>query len=90
MPRSKIIYEEKCELIAKFSHPRAKEYLNYDARIRIRDSGKTPVEMTLTFDDTPPFVAPMPPEKQSFKAASIAELYSKVVNWFRKHGCELI
>lgn len=90
MPRSKILYEEKCELTAKFSHPKAKEYLNYGARIRIRDSGKTPVEMRLTFDGTPPFVAPMPPEKHSFKAASIAELYSKTAKWFRKYRYELI
>ena len=90
MPRSKVIYEEKSELIAKFSHPKAEEYLNYDAKIQIRDSGKTPVEMRLTFDGIPPFVAPMPPEKYRFKAASITELCSKLVKWLRKHGYELI
>jgi len=90
MARSKIIYEETSELIAKFAHPKAKEYLNYDARIRIRDSGKTPVEMVLTFDGIVPFLAPMPPEEHSVKAASVVELYSKVGKWFRKHGYELI
>jgi hypothetical protein len=90
MKRSQIIYEEKSELIAKFSHPRAKEYLNYDARIRIKDSGKTPVEMILKFNGTLPFLAPMPPNEHSFKAASIVELYSKIGKWFRKHGYELI
>ena len=90
MPRPKIIYEESSELIAKFAHPKAKEYLNYDARIWIRDSGKAPVEMKLKFDGIVPFVAPMPPEEHIVKASSIVELYSKVGKWFRKHGYELI
>ena len=90
MPRSKIIYEEKSELIAKFAHPKAKEFLNYDARIRIRDSGKAPVEMVLSFDGIVPFLAPMPPEEHTVKAASIVELYSKLARWFRKHGYELV
>ena len=90
MARPKIIYEETNELIAKFAHSKAKEYLNYDARIRIRDSGKTPIEMVLKFDGIVPFLAPMPPEEHTVKAASIVELYSKVSRWFRKHEYELI
>ena len=90
MPRPKIIYEETRELIAKFAHPKAKEYLNYAARIRIKDSGKAPVEMRLEFDGIVPFLAPMPPKEHIVKAASVVGLYSKVVRWFRKHGYELI
>ena len=90
MARPKVIYDEKSELIAKFAHPKAKEYLNYDARIRIKDSGKAPVEVCLTFDGIVPFLAPMPPEEHTIKAASVVELYSKLSRWFRKHGYELV
>ena len=90
MPRAKIIYEESSELIAKFAHPKSKEYVIYDACIRIKDSGKTPVEMALKFDGIVPFLAPMPPEEHTVRAASIVELYSKIGNWFRSHGYELI
>jgi len=89
MARSKSIYEERGRLIAKYSHPKSDEYLSYDATIRIRDSGKSPVEMTLKFDGIHPFLAPMPPEDHSIKAASVAELYSKVGKWFRKHGYDV-
>ena len=90
MARSKVIYEEKSQLLAKFSHPRARDYLNYDARIRIKDSGKTPIEMSLTFDGIRPLAAPMPPEEHTFRAASVMELQSKALRWFRKHGYELM
>jgi len=89
MTRSKTIYEEKGELIAKYFHPKSDDYLSYDVTIQIKDSGKSPVGMSLKFNGIYLFMAPMPPEEHSIKAASIVELYSKVGRWFHKYGYEL-
>ena len=90
MDKPTIIYEEKSELIAGFLHPQSDDYLSYDVWIRIKDSGKAPVEMILKFKGIVPFVAPMPPREHSTRATSIVELYSKIGKWFRKYGYELI
>ncbi|ETR68669.1 MAG: hypothetical protein OMM_10287 [Candidatus Magnetoglobus multicellularis str. Araruama] len=86
MKKASIIYEEKRILAAKFNHPQSDDYLHYESTIRIKDSGKTPVEMILKFDGTYPYSAPMPPEEHKIKAPAILDLFSKVDRWFKKHG----
>ncbi len=86
MKKAVVIYEERRVLTAKYYHPKSDDYLHYISIIRIKDSGKNPVEMTLTFDGTPPFAAPMPPEEHEIKAPAILDLYSKVERWFKKYG----
>ncbi len=86
MKRAAIIFEEKGEINANFNHPKSDDYLIYKTIIRIKDSGKTPVEIKLKFDGIYPFAAPMPPENHTIKAASISELCIKVAKWFRKYG----
>ena len=63
-----------------------KVYLEYKAKIIIKGTGKTPIEMTLIFDGIPPFAAPMPPEEHTINAPAILDLYSKVQRWFKKYG----
>ena len=63
MKKTSTIYEEKRILTAKFYHPKSEDYLDYISTIRIKDSGKNPVEMVLKFDGIPPYAAPMPPEE---------------------------
>ena len=89
MKKASVIYEETRILTAKYSHPQSQDYLEYISRIRIRDSGKNPVEMNLRFDGTYPFAAPMPPEEHTIKAPAILDLCAKVLRWFRKYGYEL-
>ena len=89
MKKSLIIYEEETELFARFNHPKCQEGLSYQAKIRIMDSGKFPVELTLTFNGIYPYGPPMPPEEHEIKATSIMDLYSKVLRWFRKYGYEV-
>ena len=90
MKKSLIIYEEETQLYARFDHPKCREGLSYQAKIRIMVSGKFPVELTLTFNGIYPYGPPMPPEKHEIKATSIMDLYSKVLRWFRKYGYELM
>lgn len=89
MKKSLIVYEEETRLYARFDHPKCREGLSYQAKIRIMDSGKLPVELTLTFKGIYPYGPPMPPEEHEIKAASIMDLYSKVLRWFRKYGYEV-
>jgi len=89
MKKTSIIYEEKRILTAKYYHPKSDDHLDYVATIRIKDSGKNPVEMILKFDGIYPFAAPMPPEEHIIKAPAILDLCVKVMKWFRKYGYEL-
>ena len=42
MTKAKIIYEEREILIAKYCHPKSDDHLEYNAHIKIKDSGKNP------------------------------------------------
>jgi len=89
MKKASVIYEEKGILTAKYYHPKSYDYLDYISTIRIKDTGKNPVEMILKFDGTLPFAAPMPPEEHTIKAPAILDLCVKVIKWFKKYGYEL-
>lgn len=84
MKKALIIYEEKTQLYARFDHPKCRESLSYQAKMRIMDNSKLPIELTLTFNGIYPYGLPMPPEEHEIKATSIMDLYLKVLRWFRK------
>ena len=86
MKKANVIYEEKRILTAKFHHPKSDDFLDYISIIKIKDSGKNPIEMVLKFDGILPFVGTMPPKEHTIKAPSILDLYSKIVRWFKKYG----
>jgi hypothetical protein len=90
MTKSKIVYEEESVLIAKYYHPKSDDYLDYKTKIVIKDSGKTPIQMNLTFDGILPFAAPMPPKEHTIRAKSILDLSVKIKRWLKKYGYELI
>jgi len=79
MKKAAVIYEETRILTAKYYHPKSDDHLEYVSRIRVKDSGKNPVEMTLRFDGLYPFVAPMPPEEHTIRAPAILDLCTKVI-----------
>ena len=89
MKKASTIYEETRILTAKYYHPKSEDYLDYRSIIRIKDSGKNPVEMNLEFVGIPPFAAPMPPKEHTIKAPAILDLCVKVIKWFKKYGYEL-
>lgn len=89
-PIPNIIYEETRVITVKFYHPKSDDYLNYIAIIRIMDSGKNPVEISLKFTGIRPYAAPMPPEEHVIKAPAIIDLYSKIMKWFKKFGYDIL
>ncbi len=90
MKKASIIYEEERILTAKYCHPKSDDFLDYLSIIRIKNSGKNPVEVILKFVGILPFIAPMPPEEHTIKAPAILDLYSKLVKWFKKYGYDVI
>lgn len=86
MKNTKIIYQEETIIFVKYFDKRCSEGLNYRADIKIKESGKLPIEAFLKFDDIYPDLAPMPPEEHTFKASSIGDLQSKLSRWFNKWG----
>ena len=90
MKRAKVIYEEKSILTAKYHHPKSDDYLDYISIIKIKDSGKNPIEMVVKFDGILPFVGIMPPKEHTFRAPSILELHQKIVRWLKKYGYILV
>ena len=86
MPGAKTVYTSDDVIVAKFAHPRAREYVHYTSTIAIKDSGKNPVTIKLKFDGFPPDMAPMPPEEHTIAAPTVVELFRKIERWLRKHG----
>ncbi len=86
MPKTKVLYKEESILIAKYYHPQSDDYLDYKAKIQIKDSGKTPVHLNLKFDGILPSFAPMPPKEHTIKAKSILDLSVKIKRWLKKYG----
>lgn len=86
MKKAKLLYEEKSILMAKYYHPKSDDYLEYISIIKIKDSGKNPIEMVVQFDGMLPFVGIMPPKEHTFRAPSILELHRKIVRWLKKYG----
>ena len=84
MARANVIYRSKDDVVARFMH--AKEFVHYTSTIKIMDTGKNPVSITLKFDGIPPFLAPMPPEEHTVSAPTIVELFRKLERWLKKHG----
>ena len=89
MKKEILKYEEKEILTAKYYHKKSNDYLRYKAIIKIKESGNNPIEIHLKFDGIYPFVAPMPPEEHTIKAASILDLCMKLAKWFKRYGYEL-
>lgn len=89
MKKLSILYEEEKILTVKYFKPRSEDYLDYKSIIRIKNTGKNPVEMILIFDGIYPFTAPMPPENHKILAPSILDLFVKANRWFKKYGYEI-
>jgi hypothetical protein len=54
MTKSKIIYEDRPTVYAKFNHPQSQDYIEYKSIIQITDSGKQPITIQLEFTGIPP------------------------------------
>ena len=82
MPRYKIIYESEETIIGHL--PKSDEWVQYTGLLKIRNGGKMPVTLEMTFDPPHPFALNMP-ETHSIKATSITDAYSRVVKFFERY-----
>ena len=88
MRKSSIIYQANVDVLAKYYHPQSDDYLEYKAKIEIKDSGKQPVVMKMNFDGIFPSFAPMPPEEHTIKAKDLIELFVKLKRWLKSLDSE--
>ena len=86
MTRYNVIYESKEDIYGIV--PKAYDWVHYSSILRVKDGGKKPVSLEMTFVPPHPFMCNMP-EKHSVKAESITDAYVKVVKFFKSHGIEL-
>jgi len=84
MPRAKVVFTSKDQVVACLMHGR--EFVHYASTITIKDAGKNPVSMKLKFEGILPFFAPPPPEEHTILAPTIVELFRKLQRWLRKYG----
>ncbi|MEA3416188.1 MAG: hypothetical protein U9R02_08555 [Thermodesulfobacteriota bacterium] len=85
MPKYKVIYESTEEIYGIV--PKAYDWVHYSSILMVKDGGKKPVSLEMTFVPPHPFICNMP-EKHSIKAESITNAYVKVVNFFKSYGIE--
>ncbi|MBN1349208.1 hypothetical protein JXJ21_07355 [candidate division KSB1 bacterium] len=86
MNKSKIIFQSTESIYGK--HIQSKEWIEYSLAIKIKDSGKQPVQIAMTFLPPHPFVMNMP-EKRLIKAEDLSAAFTKIAKYFRSFGFEL-
>lgn len=65
----------------------ADEWIEYHAVLRVKDSGKTPVSIQLTFVPPHPFTVNLP-EQKVIRAESIAKAFSDIVRFLDGFGID--
>ena len=85
MPRYEVVFKSKEDIYGVV--PRANDWVQYSSTLKVKDGGKYPVSLEMTFVPPHPFAFNMP-EKHSIKAVSITDAYAKVVKFFNKFGIE--
>ena len=61
------------------------EWIEYDAVITIKDGGKNPIIIDMTFDSIQPFAVELP-KTYKIRAENLTKAYSKVVRFFHRYG----
>ena len=61
------------------------EWIQYNAVITIKDGGKNPVTIDMTFDSIPPFAIECP-KTHKIRAENLTQAYAKVVRFFNRYG----
>jgi len=84
--KAKVVYQSE-ERIFGFS-ARSREYIEYSATITIKDSGKKPVSIKLSFVPPHPYVFDMPLTRK-VEAESLSQAFAKIAKFFRGFGFEM-
>jgi hypothetical protein len=83
MAEFNIIYQSREPIYAR--EREYGEWTQYDAVITIRDGGKNPVTIDMTFDSIPPFAIELP-KTHRIRAENLTQAYVKVVRFFNRYG----
>ena len=67
--------------------PRTIDWVQYKSKLIVKDGGKKPVSLHMTFVPPHPFAVNMPDE-HSISAESITAAYAKVFRFFEKFGIQ--
>lgn len=81
-----ILYQTKESIYGQ--HFQSKEWIEYSLSIKIKDSGKQPVQVEMTFVPPHPFAIDIP-EKRLVKAEDLSGAFTKIVRFFRSWGFEV-
>jgi hypothetical protein len=85
MSRYNIVYESSEDIYGVV--PKAYDRVHYKSILKVKDGGKFPVSLEMTFVPPHPFAFNMP-DSHSIKGTSITDVYVKVVRFFNKFGIE--
>ena len=85
MNKNKIVYQST-EIIYG-CESRSKTCYEYKAVINIIESNKTPILITLKFQDNHPFIKI--PSTKIIKAETLTEAFIKLIKYFKSYGMEL-
>ena len=85
MNKKKIVYQTN-ETIYGYE-VRSKIWYEYKADIKIDESNKTPVIVTLKFQDQHDFIEI--PKVKIIKAETISKAFSKIISYLQSYGMEL-
>ena len=84
MPKVKIIYQAKQELIGK--HLQSKEWVMYSGKLIIYDRNTNPIVLKLKSEIHDTFISEFMEDKKEFKGDSVSDVYGKVAKWYYKNG----
>ncbi len=83
MPKYNVVFESNEEIYGIV--PKAYDWVHYKSILKVKDGGKYPVSLEMTFVPPHPFAFNMP-ESHSIKGTNITDVYVKVVRFFTKFG----
>ena len=85
MPKYKVVFESTEEIYGVV--PKAYDRVHYMGILKIKDGGKAPVTLEMTFIPPHPYAFNMP-DSHLIRGTSITDVYVKVVRFFNKFGIE--
>jgi len=85
MTQYSVLFESKETILGVV--PRANDWVRYSCLLKIKNGGKLPVSLEMTFIPPHPYSVNMP-LAHFIKADSISGLYFKVIKFLGKYGVE--
>ncbi|VBB45440.1 conserved hypothetical protein [uncultured Desulfatiglans sp.] len=85
MPKYNVVFESEEDIYGIV--PKTHDWVQYKGILKVKNGGKFPVSLDMTFVPPHPFAFNMP-DTHSIKGITITDVYVKVVIFFSKFGIE--